>query len=120
MRRRLRLLIILLLSLTLPLTGMAGIEAPMEPCPMQSMGMSEMAGMDQDCCQDSGTMNEHGKKSCKTGQECKTSSLLQIDVLKASLPPRPDHGPRALQRSDPQPGPGRTLATSLRLIPLPI
>ncbi|MGV2772590.1 UNVERIFIED_CONTAM: hypothetical protein O1L33_26000, partial [Pseudomonas aeruginosa] len=52
---------------------------------MQSMGMSEMAGMDQDCCQDSGTMNEHGKKSCKTGQECKTSSLLQIDVLKACL-----------------------------------
>ncbi|EIU3229570.1 TPA: hypothetical protein U8181_001245 [Pseudomonas aeruginosa] len=93
MRRRLRLLIILLLSLTLPLTGMAGIEAPMEPCPMQSMGMSEMAGMDQDCCQDSGTMNEHGKKSCKTGQECKTSSLLQIDVLKASLPPAPTTAP---------------------------
>ncbi|EPG8088781.1 hypothetical protein L4O92_003563 [Pseudomonas aeruginosa] len=60
---------------------------------MQSMGMSEMAGMDQDCCQDSGTMNEHGKKSCKTGQECKTSSLLQIDVLKASLPPAPTTAP---------------------------
>ncbi|MDF3865860.1 MULTISPECIES: hypothetical protein [Pseudomonas] len=93
MTRRLRLLIVLLLSLTLPLTGMAGIEAPTEPCPMQSMGMGQMAGMDQDCCQDLGKMTQHGKKDCKSGQECKTSSLLQVSVLKAAhpvaTPPRP-------------------------------
>ena len=83
MIRRLRLLIVLLLSFTLPLTGMAGIETLAEPCPMQSMGMTEMAGMNQDCCQDAGKMTEHGKKSCKTGQECKTSSLLQVSLLNA-------------------------------------
>ncbi|WP_447750371.1 hypothetical protein [Pseudomonas nicosulfuronedens] len=87
MPRRLRLLIILLLSLALPLTGMAGIEAPAEPCPMQSLGMSPMAGMGQDCCEDSGKATQHGKKDCKTGQECKTSSLFQVSVLKAPLPP---------------------------------
>lgn len=87
MVRRLRLLIVLLLSLTLPLTGMAGIEAPTEPCPMQSMGMGQMAGMDQDCCQYMGKMTQHGKKDCKSGQECKTGGLLQVSVLKASLPP---------------------------------
>lgn len=82
MLRHLRLFIFMLLGFTLPLTGMAGIEMPMEPCPMQSMGMTEMAGMNQDCCQDAGKMTEHGKKSCKAGEECKTSSLLQVSVLK--------------------------------------
>ena len=86
MTRRLRLLIVLLLSLALPLTGMAGIEAPTEPCPMQSMGMGQMAGMDQDCCQDLGKMTQHGKKDCKSGQECKTGSLLQVSVLKTAPP----------------------------------
>ncbi|QRY77307.1 hypothetical protein JVX91_16995 [Pseudomonas sp. PDNC002] len=92
MTRRLRLLIVLLLSLALPLTGMAGFEAPADPCPMQSQGMSQMAGMDQDCCQDSGKMTQHGKKSCKSGEECKTGSLLQISVLKVPhhlVTPRP-------------------------------
>ncbi|MEZ7271179.1 hypothetical protein NQ203_26325, partial [Pseudomonas aeruginosa] len=60
---------------------------------MQSRGRSEMAGMDQDCCQDAGTRNEHGKKSGKTGQEGKTSRRLQIAVLKASLPPAPTTAP---------------------------
>ncbi|MFR0692864.1 hypothetical protein ACLUTX_25970 [Enterobacterales bacterium AE_CKDN230030158-1A_HGKHYDSX7] len=95
MIRRLRLLIVLLLSLTLPLTGMAGFEPPAEPCPMQDLGMSQMAGMDQDCCQDSGKMTQHGKKACKSGQECKSGSLLQISVLKA-----PDH-PVAPQNPSP-------------------
>ncbi|KSW24316.1 hypothetical protein AOX63_11290 [Pseudomonas sp. ADP] len=83
MLRHLRFLTALFLIFSLPLTGMAGFEAPAEPCPMQSQGMSQMAGMDQDCCQDSGKMTEHGKKTCKTGQECKTSSLLQVSVLKS-------------------------------------
>lgn len=93
MTRRLRLFIVLLLSLALPLTGMAGIEAPTEPCPMQSMGMGQMAGMDQNCCQDMGKMTQHGKKDCKSGQECKTGSLLQVSILKTAPPslalPRP-------------------------------
>lgn len=87
MIRRLRLFIVVLLSLALPLTGMAGIEAPTEPCPMQNSGMSMMAGMDQDCCQDMGKMTQHGKKSCKSGQECKTSSLLQVSIIKPPITP---------------------------------
>ncbi|MCP1651422.1 hypothetical protein [Pseudomonas nitroreducens] len=87
MLRRLRLFIILWLSLALPLTGMAGFEAPAEPCPMQEQGMSQMAGMDQDCCQDAGKMTPHGKKACKSGQECKTSSLLQVSLLNAAQHP---------------------------------
>lgn len=65
---------------------MAGVEAPTEPCPMQSLEMSQMAGMDQDCCQDMGKMTQHGKKSCKNGQECKSGSLLQVSVLKTEPP----------------------------------
>ncbi|WP_137821598.1 hypothetical protein [Pseudomonas sp. D(2018)] len=76
MKRRLRFLLIFLISLALPLSGMAGIEAPTEPCPMQAAGMSQMADMDMDCCHD------HGKKACKTGQECKTGSMLQVSTLK--------------------------------------
>jgi hypothetical protein len=35
-------------------------------------------------------MAEHGKKACKTGQECKTGSMLQVSVLK---PPVTHNGP---------------------------
>lgn len=82
MKRRLRFLLVLLISLSLPLAGMAGVEAPTEPCPMQATGMSHMADMDMDCCHDMDKMTEHGKKACKTGQECKSGSMLQVSVLK--------------------------------------
>ncbi|MFC5698563.1 hypothetical protein ACFPU0_23855 [Pseudomonas sp. GCM10022186] len=110
MTRRLRVLLILLISLTLPLTGMAGFEAPAAPCPMQAAGLSAMAEGDQDCCHDLGKMAEHGKKACKTGQECKTGSMLQVSVLKppvtlagpvlADMPPAavPDRSPADLWR----------------------
>lgn len=90
MKRCLRVFFIFLISLSLPLTGMAGIEAPTEPCPMQAGGMGHMAGMDEDCCHDMGKMAEHGKKACKTGQECKTGSMLQVSALK---PPVTLNGP---------------------------
>ena len=110
MKRCLRVFFIFLISLSLPLTGMAGVEAPTEPCPMQASGMSHMAGMDGDCCDDMGKMAEHGKKACKTGQECKTGSMLQVSVLKppvthtgpilalAPLQAVPDHSPADLWR----------------------
>ncbi|WP_248487999.1 hypothetical protein [Pseudomonas sp. CYM-20-01] len=84
MSRLLRLVLVLLLSLTLPLTGMAGVPSSTEPCPMKMSGMPMMSDMSPDCCQDGA---EHGK-ACKPGQECKTGSLLQLSlaVLKAPLP----------------------------------
>lgn len=82
MKRTLRLCLIFLISLALPLGGMAGVEAPTAPCPMKSSGMAMMADVDLDCCDDMGTMAEHGKKACKTGQECKTASMLQVTIVK--------------------------------------
>ncbi|MDH0729193.1 hypothetical protein N5F23_02155 [Pseudomonas sichuanensis] len=91
MTRLLRLLTVLLLMLTLPLNGMAGIDSPVEPCPMQAMGMPMMSGMDHDCCQDQAP--SHASKACKVGQECKTASTLQVSLIEPALTfatPRPD------------------------------
>ncbi|GAB3461987.1 hypothetical protein [Azotobacter salinestris] len=84
MRRTLRLCLLFLISLALPLGGMAGAEMPADPCPMKSAGMAKMADMQPDCCHD---MAEHGKKACKTGQECKTASMLQVGIAKPAVMP---------------------------------
>ena len=83
MSRLLRLVLVLLLSLTLPLTGMAGVPSSTEPCPMKMSDMQVMTDMNPDCCQDG---VDHGK-ACKPGQECKTGGLLQLSLplLKAPL-----------------------------------
>ncbi len=83
MKRYLRLCLIFLISLALPLSGMAGVPAPTEPCPLKTMGMAMMDGMGMDCCQDMGkdTKASHGTP-CKPGQECKTGGLLQVAVFK--------------------------------------
>jgi hypothetical protein len=84
MKRCLRLCLIFLISLALPLSGMAGIQAPAEPCPMSAAGMEMMDAMGQDCCQEMGSASEHGKP-CKPGQECRTASLLQASTLKPAV-----------------------------------
>ena len=87
MKRYLRCCLIFLISLALPLSGMAGIQAPTEPCPMKTMGMAMMGDMGQDCCNDMKSPSEHGKP-CKSGQECKTGGMLQVSIIKlpVSLP----------------------------------
>ncbi|QJI28577.1 hypothetical protein HKK55_07550 [Pseudomonas sp. ADAK18] len=86
MSRYLRLFLVLLLSLALPLTGMAGVPSSTEPCPMQMPDMPMMSDMSLDCCQDGATPADHSK-SCKPGQECKTGGMLQLSmpVLKAPV-----------------------------------
>lgn len=86
MNRYLRFFLVLLLSLALPLTGMAGVPSSTEPCPMQMSDMQVMTDMSPDCCQDNAKADHHGK-ACKPGLECKTGGLLQfsIPVLKAPL-----------------------------------
>jgi len=86
MSRYLRFFLVLLLSLSLPLTGMAGVPSSSEPCPMQMSDMQMMSDMSPDCCQDGATQADHGK-NCKPGQECKTGGMLQLSmpVLKAPL-----------------------------------
>ncbi|MHC8299443.1 hypothetical protein [Pseudomonas sp. ZS1P83] len=84
MKRYLRFCLIFMISLALPLSGMAGVQAPTEPCPMKTMGMAMMDDMGQDCCQDMKNPTEHGKP-CKPGQECKTSGMLQVSIIKPSV-----------------------------------
>jgi hypothetical protein len=81
MKRYLRLCLIFVISLALPLSGMAGGQAPTEPCPMKTMGMAMMDDMGMDCCNDMKSPTEHGKP-CKPGQECKTGGMLQVSIVK--------------------------------------
>ena len=83
MKRSLRLCLIFVLSLALPFSGMAGVQAA-EPCPMQVMGMAMMGEMGMDCCNDMQAPPDHGKP-CKPGQECKTGGMLQVLFIKAPL-----------------------------------
>lgn len=84
MKRYLRLCLIFLISLALPLNGMASLAAVTEPCPMQAAGMQMMGDMNPDCCEEMGSPSEHGKP-CKSGQECKTASMLQVSTVKSSV-----------------------------------
>jgi hypothetical protein len=84
MKRRLHLLL-LLLSLTLPINGMAGLIVLSPPCPMEQQGMS-MEDMHASCCEDQ-QQQMSGGKVCKTGHECKSSSMLQVSVIKTLVLP---------------------------------
>ncbi|MDZ4328604.1 hypothetical protein [Pseudomonas mandelii] len=78
MKRYLRLYLVFLLSLALPLSGMAGIQLQADRCPMKTAGMGKMG---QNCCHDMNSFSNPGKP-CKTGQECKTGSVLQVSIVK--------------------------------------
>ncbi|WP_271408009.1 hypothetical protein [Pseudomonas sp. Q1-7] len=85
MKRYLRLCLLVLLSFALPLSGMAGVQSPSEPCPMKSTGMAKMLDIGQDCCHDrEGDTTDHGKP-CKPGLECKTVSILQVRYVKPAV-----------------------------------
>ncbi|MGO4313925.1 hypothetical protein AB4Z35_29480 [Pseudomonas sp. KB_15] len=95
MKRYLRFCLIFVISLALPLSGMAGVQAPTEPCPMKTMGMAMMDDMGMDCCNDMKSPTEHGKP-CKPGQECKTGGMLQVSISK---PPVALYSPVVLSSS---------------------
>jgi hypothetical protein len=84
MTRSLHFCLVFLISLVLPLSGMAGVQVQATPCPMQAAGMAKMADSTADCCQDMGSSSEHGKP-CKSGQECKSASLLQVSAVKPAV-----------------------------------
>lgn len=91
MKRHLRLFLLLLLSFTLPLNGMASMSAFAEPCPMEAQGlamdsMQAMDGMQGSCCEDQQKQPGVGK-TCKSGQECKSGCALQVSVIKSSVVP---------------------------------
>jgi hypothetical protein len=98
MKSYLRPFLILLLVLALPINGMAQLLMPSGPSAhhlmpdMESMDamatshalMVGIDGAEPECCEG----HEQGKTTvCKTGQECKTASLLQIVAAKAQVIP---------------------------------
>lgn len=85
MKPGLRLYLVLLLILSLPLKGLAGIELPAQPCPMQAAGMAMQVNPPGDCCLDAqgAALQE---MSCKSGQDCKSGSLYQLVRVKFNLP----------------------------------
>ena len=99
MKSTIRSFLILLLMLALPINGMAQLLMPTELSAHHVMpdmeGMEAMAtnhtlmvgadgSAEPECCE----RHEQGKATvCKTGQECKTASLLQLVAIKAQLMP---------------------------------
>lgn len=93
MQRHVRLFIFLLLSLVLPINGMAQMLLPVSQVGNMSHGSQAEAsslmhaemGMQSDECVDH---EQPGKGVvCKSGQECKTNSLLQLSLGKPPMLP---------------------------------
>ncbi len=88
--RRLRVFLFMLLSVALPLQGYASFSVPKPSCPMEQMGVMDMADTDamHDCCNDAETAAKTGKP-CKTAQPCQ--SVVQflpfsgLDILSQEL-----------------------------------
>jgi len=98
MKSYMRSFLVLLLVLALPINGMAQLLMPvgssahhvmpdrvgMEAMAASHASMAGVSGAEPECCEG----HEQGKTTvCKTGQECKTVSLLQIVAAKAQLVP---------------------------------
>lgn len=79
-----RALLVLILSLSIPLQGVAGVFAsPENVCPMeQTMQMDDMAAdsAGHGCCNDADTFAKTGKP-CKTGQQC-----VSVGIFMAAAP----------------------------------
>lgn len=79
-----RTLLVLVLSLSIPLQGIAGILAPVQvACPMeQNMQMADMVvdSAGHGCCNDADTFAKTGKP-CKTGQQC-----VSVGIFMAAAP----------------------------------
>ena len=84
MAMRLRLILCLLLCLALPLNGLAALAMPAEPCPMPAQAHEALIQAGTDCC-DAQKSAQLGSKVCKNGQQCQSSSLLQVTVDKPAL-----------------------------------
>lgn len=94
MKKFLRLVLLLVLSLAIPMYGVAGVVAPQAACPMQG-GTMDHGGIDLDS--DAGTTASADPcggasdvagsgQACKSGQECSSVHVLHVPVLRALAP----------------------------------
>lgn len=85
-----RALLVLVLSLSIPLQGVAGMLAPTKSaCPMEhAMQAGDMAADDTgaSCCNDAATFAKTGKP-CKTGQQCPTVGIFMAATPQVATPP---------------------------------
>jgi len=97
MKARLRLLLVLLISLALPVSGMAALEWSAEPCQMQNDMEASAHLAHQPTAQDEDAHSHDGNPLCESGHQCKAGSLLQTGVAQpvvtASLPQLVVHYP---------------------------
>ena len=89
--RRIGLVLLLVVSLMLPTFGGMAFSMPAQPCPMQSADYQSHVMADAPCCDHADLAEGVADKSpCKSGQDCKTASLLQTVVIK-TFPSRLSH-----------------------------
>ncbi|MCQ4295330.1 hypothetical protein NAU58_07045 [Pseudomonas stutzeri] len=80
MKASVRLLLVLLISLALPASGMAALELSAEPCQMQG-DMDVFPHLaHQPIAQDEDAHSHAGNPLCKSGHQCKTGSLVQTGI----------------------------------------
>lgn len=85
MKAYLRLLLVLLISLALPVTGMAALELSAEPCQMQSATQTYEHIGHLPVVEDDDAHSHEGNPLCESGHQCKTGSLLQAALAKPGL-----------------------------------
>lgn len=89
---KLRLILVLVLSLAVSFQGIAGVRLPMQPCPMEqemmvlSADLQDMAAVEHDCCNDADAFAKTGKM-CKPGQDCQVHiQYLSFNRISIALP----------------------------------
>ncbi|MHB0764725.1 hypothetical protein ACYCFC_10190 [Stutzerimonas sp. NM35] len=89
MKPYLRLCLILLISFSLPVNGMAAVGLVIEACQMQDGEVMISAPTDHaahDTGVGNGAEHSHGQNPlCKSDHQCKTSCMLQVAVTKSVL-----------------------------------
>ncbi len=89
-----RLVVVFLLSVTVPVYGAATLNmVATMPCPLQSADSTPAVKVSSHhpCCQDAETAAKTGKP-CKPTQECGVGTLFQVVASKSSFPV-PSHHP---------------------------
>jgi hypothetical protein len=97
MKAHLRLLLVLLLSLSLPVSSMAALEQSAEPCQMQSAMDTAGHLAHQAEALDEEAHSHEGNPLCESGHQCKSGSMLQTGIAQphvtVSLPQLTVHYP---------------------------